>query len=186
MDAVEKREYGSIEDADRMYETACRKLMNVNGWTEYAGLSEFLLIDPSGVRAERSAQLGDYIRIDIPGPGPLAGLGYDWVRIEQLDELTGTDERIKYLTVRPSSHPLSKKEGTAHFLDSLATSTFLIRQNGLVVSAQEHGRNELPNSSQLNMIDKGRNFLVGMAAKIGFSYPQWKRLVTGLLDEGHF
>ncbi|UKT64227.1 hypothetical protein [Pedobacter mucosus] len=183
MDAVETRKYTTKQEADQMYLAATKRLLNINGWTQYAGMSSFQLIDSTGLKADRFAQNGDFIRIDIPGPGPRAGCGYDWVRIEALDEIIEGEEKICFLTVRPSPHPLSQNDETAHFLKSDATSTFLIRQHGNVISAEEHGRNELPNSGNINLLDKGRNYLVGMAAKLGLSYPQWKSLVVGLLTD---
>ena len=182
MDALETRDYDTLDQANEMYASACDKLINVNGWTQYAGISAFQLIDEKGVRADRLAQVGDYIRIDIPGPGPRAGMGYDWVRIEAMDEVVLAKERAFYITVRPCTHPKTVSDETAHFLRSDATSTFLIRQKGMVISAEEHGRNEMPNNQGVNFIDKGRNSLVGMAAKIGLSFPQWKSLVRGLLS----
>jgi hypothetical protein len=53
---------------------------------------------------------------------------------------------------------------------------------GTIVTAEEHGRNEVPNTDTSSTIDNIRNTLVGWSARIGLSYPQWKSLVKGIID----
>lgn len=183
MDAVEEQKTRSAEEALALFHKASDRLLAVNQWGELAGLSDFQLIDAQGIRAERKAQNGDFIRIDIPGPGSNAGAGYDWVRIIQILEHEDPLSRSLTMMVRPSAHPLSAKAEIAHFLKVDATSTFVIRMEGLSVFAEEHGRNELPNINEGSFYDKGRNFMVGMVAKLGLAYPQWKNLVKALLKD---
>jgi len=47
---------------------------------------------------------------------------------------------------------------------------------------QYAGRNEIINVDNENMSDNIRNYLVGLAAKMGASYPQWKSLLKGMAD----
>lgn len=183
MDIVEERCAHALTDAIALFERAGRRLLSVNQWGEYAGISAFQLIDCYGIRAEREAQEGDYIRIDIPGPGTAMGMGYDWVKIEEIIAIEEAEEQVLSMTVRPCGHPISEREETAHFLTRAATSTFIIRRTGLCVAAEEHGRNEMPNTAEGSFFDKSRNFIVGMAAKLGLSYPQWKSLTKGLLRD---
>jgi hypothetical protein len=68
-------------------------------------------------------------------------------------------------------------------LKSCATSTFQVKRIGNCVSAEEHGRNEVPNLETGHLLDNIRNAIVSAGAKIGFSYPQWKSLVSGLLSK---
>ncbi|MGM9478110.1 hypothetical protein ACS5PU_16915 [Pedobacter sp. GSP4] len=183
MDAEEKRSACSIAEANSIFERACGRLLAVNTWGKLAGVSAFQLMDASGVSVERAAREGDYIRIDIPGPGTMAGMGYDWVRVEEVKsfEKDGTAEVA--MKVRPCAHPVSGSPETAHFLQDTATSTFIIRRKGNEVSAEEHGRNEVANTDTVGLIDKGRNMVVGLAAKLGLSYPQWKSLVRAFLAD---
>ena len=183
MDIVEKRSAKSINESILIYENAVRKLLTINKWGDFAGISAFQLIDADGVRAERLARENDFIRIDIPGPGTLAGMGYDWVRIEKIVTIDDENNQLISMTVRPSAHPVAGNGETAHFLKDVATSTFIVRRIGLDIFAEEHGRNELANTDQGSFFDKGRNFTVGIAAKLGLSYPQWKNLVKGLLKD---
>ncbi|MCZ4221907.1 hypothetical protein [Pedobacter rhodius] len=182
MDAVEKRFFETEAEAKTFFENTSKRLLSVNEWGKYAGMSSFQLMDAHGIRADRTAEPGDFIRIDIPGPGTHAGMGYDWVRVKEIKELSNHEEQISYIIVQPCSHPMDKDGAIAHFFKDDATSTFIIRKFGLVVSAEEHGRNEIPNTDHGKFLDKSRNFVVGMAAKVGLSYPQWKNLVKGLLQ----
>jgi hypothetical protein len=50
------------------------------------------------------------------------------------------------------------------------------------VTAEVHGRNEVPNTETDKTVDKVRNAVVGLGAITAFSAPQWKSLVKGLLD----
>ena len=54
--------------------------MDVSKWHELSGeiLAKFQLIDASGAELSEGAKEGDYIRINITGPGNKSGEGYDW------------------------------------------------------------------------------------------------------------
>lgn len=165
------------------YEIAKQRLLMVSQWWEICEvpLSTFTLTDLSGKTLTRSAQIGDYIKINIPGPGTSAGEGYDWVVIEEIAEETSEDQKILSLRARPCANPVNSTDQTAHFFEPSASSTFQVRLQGKVVSAEEHGRNEVPNVHTENTLDNIRNTLVGWTAKLGLSYPQWKSLVKGLV-----
>lgn len=184
MDAVQSKVLHTFQEAEIWYRKSCEKLLNVNEWYEFAELpmSSFKLFDRGGRAIQRPAIVGDLIRIDIPGPGPRSGEGYDWVAVESILEENGQDWSVTSLTVRPSAHPFHKEEGTAHFLTDQATATFQVKRTGNTVHAEHHGRNEVPNTGTSKTLDNIRNTLVGWSAKIGLSYPQWKNLVTGLLN----
>jgi len=184
MNAVEKVECISPTEAIEFYRTVKKRLTDVNAWAEMAGLpmSCFKLFDYAGRAVNRTAREGDFIRIDIPGPGTRTGQGYDWVIIEVLTEEKANGAEAISMRVRPAAHPLGEDENTAHFLKSCATSTFQVKRIGSCVSAEEHGRNEVANLETDYIMDNIRNAIVSAGAKIGFSYPQWKSLVTGLLS----
>ena len=59
----------------------------------------------------------------------------------------------------------------------------LFQNAGIEVKAAVYGRNEVPNTSTSNVIDKVRNVVVAMTATLGFSNVQWKSLVKGLVDK---
>jgi hypothetical protein len=68
-------------DAKALYAQSKHRLLGVNNWHRIAGLVSvhFQLVDEKGKEVEREAEAGDYIRIDLPGPGNSEGDGYDWV-----------------------------------------------------------------------------------------------------------
>ncbi|MFA4870168.1 MAG: hypothetical protein WC623_18365 [Pedobacter sp.] len=185
MNAVEKIEMASEMEAVHFFETVKERLLDVNRWTEIAGgaMSEFLLTDENGNLVQRKATGGDHIRIDIPGPGTHTGGGYDWVIIEDINAEVSDNAEVLSITARPSTNPLTISQDTAHFLTEKATSTFQVKRIGNMIYAEEHGRNEIPNTYTGNILDNLRNTFVGWGAKVGFSYPQWKALVKGLLNQ---
>lgn len=183
IDVVEQICCNSLNQAFMVFNEASNHLLQVNNWATIAGvpLSSFKLHDEMGNPVSRLAQRGDFIRIDIPGMGPKAGKGYDWVFIEQILEESFLQGDVLSMTVRPSAYPNSKNRVVAHFLKADATSTFQVKRIDEWVLVEEHGRNEQTNRYTQNYFDNVRNTLVGLAAKIGLSYPQWKALVSGIL-----
>jgi|GEM_PF-64090 len=196
---------GRESDARFIFERASERLLDVNQWTDHCGAlaAGFQLADDTGEPLEGRAAVGDYIRIDIPGPGPAEGKGYDWVRIEKIErrqvtagmggeeeipatgKTTAAAETLSLLQVRPCAHPQTKDAAvTAHFLEDSATSTFIIEWEGKKVRATVFGRNEVPNSQDpAGVGDRVRNAVVGSLGAIGLSKVQWKALVQGLLEK---
>ena len=182
IDVEESRNFETINDATAFFEVACRRLLNINLWGEISGLSSFQLFDEHGNEVHREGIQGDYIRIDIPGPGTQSGEGFDWVRIEEIIQHQDAEEELLAVKVRPSVKPMAENTSPAHFLKAEATSTFIVRRLQMVVKAEEHGRNEMANTDTESILDNARNLFVGGAAKLGFSYPQWKLLVKGIME----
>lgn len=182
-DAVESRQFQSAREAMDFYAMVCERLNDVNRWGQISkvSLSAFRLFSKDGMLVSGKVQQGDYIRIDIPGPGLEIGQGYDWVQVEKVSHNVIPDGNLFTIKVRPSINPLSKNGRTAHFLSPCATSTFQVRRSGLTVTAEEHARNEKANLQTGSFLGNLRNFLVGTAARFGLSYPQWKSLVKGLV-----
>lgn len=185
MNAVEQLELNSEAEAVHFFATVKARLLDINRWAEISGgaMSDFFLTDEAGNLVQRKATGGDHIRIDIPGPGTQAGGGYDWVTIEEIKLEVLDDAEVLSMTARPSANPLTASDDTAHFLTEEATSTFQVKRIGRTIYAEEHGRNEVPNTDTDNTLDNIRNTFVGWGAKAGLSYPQWKALVKGLLSK---
>lgn len=184
LDCSKSLTLSSQEEATRFFERVRSKLLTVNRWNEItnAPSATFTIVDASGSPLDRTVQKGDTIRIDIPGPGlPSAG-GYDWVSVEDITEAVDKEATRILLTLRPCPDPTQANTDTAHFFTQLATSSFLIEQKGRVISVHYAGRNEIINTKNASTLDNLRNFLVGVGAKMGASFPQWKALVEGLAD----
>jgi hypothetical protein len=171
--------------ARQWFKLACERLQNVNRWDQYCGFlsSTFELTDENECVLAGTAVTGQYIRIDIPGPGTMAGNGYDWVKIEKIEHIeSGDHEEVFVLQARPAARPSHPELGIAHFLDNRATSSFVIKRADTELTATVFGRNEVPNSNSRAAVDKIRNTIVGSSGAIGVSKLQWKALVRGLLD----
>lgn len=182
-DVAESITLDSNAAAKQFFRTTCQRLKDVNKWHEVCGseATKFTLIDGEGNAAHRYVQEGDYFRINIPGPGSSAGNGFDWVRVEEISLKEDKTEDIFFIRVRPTEPPIKNEGEVAHFFKDQATSTFMVRRKGNTISAGVHGRNEKPNVDASQIKDKVRNAIVGTASLLGFSLPQWKMLVKGLV-----
>ena len=178
---------GKEADARYIFERATNRLLDVNEWTDHCGAlsAAFQLTDDEGEPLKGRAAIGDYIRIDIPGPATSEGRGYDWVKIEKIEQPASlAPGAISLMQVRPCSNPQVKDATvTAHFLQEHATSTFIVEWGDKKVSATVYGRNEVPNTEHPGVADKVRNEVVGTLGAIGLSKIQWKALVQGLLEK---
>ena len=184
-DTVSSKEFSSLDEAKAHYLLVKERLLSVYNWHEYAGAAtaDFRLIAPDGTSKTTSVEEGDFFQIDIPAPGNETGEGFDWVRVEQIEDASNSEEDWEYtlIRVKPSSPPTVATNDTAHFFNDDASSYFLAKRIGKVVSAEVHGRNEHPNTDSDNVIDKIRNTIVAIGAMIGISKAQWKSLVSGLV-----
>ena len=174
----------NANEAKQAYEVARERLLHPACWQQLSGSASatFELISDNIV-SQNEVHENDHLRIDVPGPGAAEGDGYDWVKVETVEEdkVPGTDNSIA-LKLRASPNPNNNKTSTAHFFKEDATSTFIIKLKGNTITASYHGRNEVPNVKNVSIIDKIRNTLVAAGAAIGLSEIQWNALVKGLLE----
>jgi hypothetical protein len=177
--------FDSPEAARAFYPVAQRRLLDVNRWSDHCDgpSGTFTLRDGAGQRVDRPVRVGDFFQIDIPGPGPTAGDGYDWVQVEALNETADEQGQRTALRVRPAPSPLNASADVAHFLADSATSTFFVEQRDTTVTAGVLGRNEQPNTAAENWVDKARNAAVAAGAWAGFADVQWENLVAGLVRQ---
>src|SRR5688572_15089807 len=75
-------------DSRKLFVNARNRLVSINQWHEYASpiTATFKLTDHTGNEVDRTAEKGDYFKIDLPAPGSSEGKGYDWVRIEAIED----------------------------------------------------------------------------------------------------
>lgn len=185
LDCFETVHFDTASDSLGFYGIAKQRLLDINNWDNITGIpsATFRLMNSEYQTLDRKIEVGDYIRIDIPGPGLPSSKGYDWVRVENIEEEKTENCQRMALTLRPASDPTNTNPDTAHFFKALATSTILVEQNYLSVSARYAGRNEIVNTENTKFTDNLRNFLVGIGAKLGASFPQWKALVSGIVKK---
>jgi len=184
-DIVEEKQLSTEEEAKELFLQAKQRLFDINHWEEISeGISaSFNLTDNFGNLKTGVPKAGDYFKIDIPGPGPTAGEGHDWVKVEAIEDYSAPDASQESVSVRVRpSHDPRMDEGTAHFFDSKATSSFVVKREKNMVSASIHGRNESSNTAAKSISDKLRNAVVKIAAAAGLSAIQWKKLAKGLVN----
>lgn len=185
LDCFESVDFESTAIADIAFDSACFHLSQVNQWYQLATIpaTTFQLTDHQGLPIDRPLKLHDYIRLNIPGPGLPSSAGYDWVNVVNITRDTTTEYKLYALTLKPCPDPTHpENKDTAHFFEGVSSSTFLVEQRHNSILIQYAGRNEIINVENRSLGDNIRNLIVGMAAKIGASYPQWKLLVKGLAN----
>jgi len=181
-DAVVRSE--DITAAKAFFKTAKSRLLGVNNWHQVAGFvsAVFQVTDAAGNTVDRDVAAGDYLKIDIPGPGSREGDGYDWVLVEMLKALTeGENETIGF-RVRPAGNPLNLHTETAHFYAPDATSSFFVmrRQQDIIAWIVDH--NLKPNDEAVSLTDRLRHAAVGTGAIGLFSKIQWQGLADGIVQ----
>ena len=172
-------------DAMLFYDAVKERLLYVNNWHKVAGIisAKFQLTDTSGNEVNRNVQQGDYLKIDIPGPGSSEGDGYDWVCVEDVKEVAEGDVQAVGFRVRPSQNPFREKNETAHFYSHEATSNFIVTREGTKIIAWIIDRNIKPNDHSESLTDKIRDTAIGMSAIGMFSKIQWQNLAEGLIKK---
>lgn len=166
------------------FEILKKRFFSIHQWKSYCGeaFAAFKLYDFNGNPVERDPQKGDFVRINIPGPGETEAKGYDWVKIEDICYYGDSISESIMMICRPCSDPSNKeKKHIAHFYSSRATSTFMISRNSTHLKAAVYGRNESPNFNA-KFIDIIRNLIVAAGGMMGVAKIQWKQLTDGFLD----
>jgi len=185
-DFTHERQFETLAAAHQAFLAAAGRLLSVNNWHEYsgAGSAKFTLCNNQGEEVGVMAEEGFFFSIDLPGPGPDAGDGLEWVIIEKLVSEVDSQSAEEYvlLTARPIPDPRKPAAEIAHFYKDVSTSTFIVRRDGLRLSAGAHGRNETPNNEEVDLFDKVRNTAIALMARIGLSGTQWQKLVNGVID----
>src|SRR5580658_9510050 len=98
----------SREEALVCFNRATKRLLNPAIWHKLSGWASahFQLVGPEAEEKDQLAEEGDYLRLDVPGPGPSAGNGFDWVIIEKISSHpnpAGTSEWT-FMKVHPCSN----------------------------------------------------------------------------------
>lgn len=184
-DNSDYKEYSTSSEAKENFNNIKRQFLDINNWHNVSdGISsEFIVVDSKGNDKNTPPQLNDYIKIKIPVPGPIEGDGFDWVKIVDFQEGYDSERDYDYLyfTLRPTKNPNGDEDLTAHFYTDESTNTFILLREKEKITIGVHGRNEVPNKSQSEGLDKIRNQGLAIGAMFGLANPQWKNLIHGLL-----
>ena len=174
-------------EAVTIFKRSTKRMLNINIWHKLAGLgsAHFFVTDNSGNKIERLAAAGDFVKIDIIGPGPSSGDGFDWVYIETLEDNSNPngEEEAVAMRLRSSKQPGAESNTVAHFFTNDATSTFIIYRKQNTITSFYYGRNEVLNAGTESVADNLRNFIMGGVALAGVSEMQWNSLIKSFLEE---
>ncbi len=174
------------EKALDCFKRACMRLINPHIWHDLCGdvSATITLTDEHGTEVKRLAEVNDHYRINLPGPGTIAGNGYDWVQVKLIQDNSGPEKEEESFGIKvcPAPNPLKDVGDVAHFLQSDASSSFLIRRYGHTVISSYHGRNEIPNAKTKNVLDNVRNTVVAAGAFAGLSEAYWNTLIKAFLE----
>lgn len=185
-DLEHSESFTSREEAAKCFVRAYKRMFNPKVWHKLCGFmsAELALVNPNGEKERDLAEINDYYRIDIPGPGTTAGDGYDWVKVDAIEEHHDATAETEWMAMRlrPAPNPAHGTSDVAHFFQDSATSTFIISRTGNTVTASYHGRNELPNNHTSSAIDNLRNAVVTSGAFAGFSEAHWSTLIKEFLQ----
>ncbi|HEY9362933.1 MAG TPA: hypothetical protein VIQ00_06720 [Chitinophagaceae bacterium] len=170
-------------EAKAFYNKVVHRLQNVNEWHQLAGTlsADFQLTDKNGHDVMDAVQKGNFIRINIRGPGNKSGEGYDWVQVEELKYISGEDEESFGFRVRPARNPAGDEDVISHFYSEESTSSFIVSRMSNKITAGIYDRNTLPNSDAVFFADKIRHLAVGTVGIAALSKLQWNGLLEGLM-----
>ncbi len=175
----------SIDSAKLVYDQVVVRLISVNKWKSFSDKVKagFQLINSETELPTEELEIGNFLRVDVPGIANPSGNGYDWTRI--IDIQNGNDMRecpFFALSVRPSPAPGGVEEKVAHFFTEESTNTFVVRRIGSCIYAEVHGRNEIENISDAPLLDTMRNKAVAIGSKIGLGDLNWLGFTKALLE----
>jgi hypothetical protein len=178
--------FPDTDEARMFYERAKNRLLDVNNWQKIAGIlsAGFQVVNSEGEELFHNVEKGNYLRIDVPGPGSKAGDGYDWVFVEELFENDKDHPQSIGFRVRPSENPLGNPGETAHFYSGNSTSSFIVTREENQVYAWIVDRNIGSNQQATSITDKIRDSTVGKSALGIFSKLQWQGLAEGIVKRG--
>jgi hypothetical protein len=159
-------------------------LISVNKWHTYSDdiRTDFYLVDENDNLVSKGFEIGNYIKINIPGPGNPSGKGFDWTEITSIQD--GSDETNNpffAFTVKPCAAPNVASNSTTHFYTDDTTNTFVARCVSNCVYLEVHSRNELENTKNVPILDKIRNKAIAVGGKLGLGNLNWDAFTKGLL-----
>lgn len=179
-----QNEFADDATAEREFKRSKKKLFSVNEWSNMPGItSSFQLYKSSGeIRFTNNLEKGDYILITLPGKLP-----ENWVKITEIKDSANTAE----FTVSPSPQPkrtrldkTAHEDETEHFFTSEASSTFLIKREGNIITAYEIGKDEEVNNQDEEAAGrKWINTLIAAGGWLGFQKIQWEKLTDYLVHK---
>lgn len=186
LDLKETQQEDNLENAEKCYTRAKKRLLNPPIWHEIAGVlsADFKIENNGDDTTERLLKQGDFLRINIHSPDVLVASNYDWVQVAEIhEEVLSANERYFLVRLIVAGDPNNTNEKIDHFFKEGASSTFVIYQKENNITAYYYGRNEEANTdSENDTLENIRNKIIALGAMAGFSNLQWSRFLTALLE----
>ena len=182
-DVVSKNSFDTVAQAITHFKCIKKRFFDVNSWELFAGeeQADFALCDEDGELLLEKAEVGNHVRIKIPGLHNFIGGSFDWVKIECIDTEETPNSETVFVRVRPCENPMKKNGKIAHFHKEMATLSLLIKREDKEISCEVHGRNEIANTDHLTLLDKLRNEVVSLSGNVFASKFQWKSFTDGII-----
>ena len=184
-DTENSKNIATRENCDRTFALLKENFLAVNHWKDFAGSgsADFRLFDTNGNQKHGLPVEGDFMRINIPGPGDLKSKGYDWVRIIKLTDEFRLEDELECITMitQPSEKPGDSSGHIAHFYSEKSTASFRIARGKDFVRVGIYGRNELTNNSNSGFFGRIRNFFIASGGFLQLTKMQWASLAEGLI-----
>lgn len=182
-DSVNFKNCKSLEESQLLFNQMKKVFLDINRWDQlFKKNTEFYLKNTSGQEQSAPIQIGDLVAIKIPGPKNHLGDGFDWVKVQNMIIAEKEDQSILSFELQPCANP-KKPNQIAHFFQDSARNNFIIKKEGCTITAEVHGRNEIPNCSNVPFRDQLRNFFIANGGIFGMSKIQWEVWSKNILDE---
>ncbi|WP_375446824.1 hypothetical protein [uncultured Fibrella sp.] len=173
---VSQNTFANDVETDNAFARSVEKLLHVNGWSGLSNFTaDFELYDQHGQRKpDGKADIGDYIKIVLPGPMP-----ENWVRVIDCS----AKKHCVDFTVQPTHDPASPNpEQVDHFFSNEARSIFRVERVGTTITASEIGRHEAINNQQPAAGDRAIvNTAIAEGGWLFYQKLQWKLLTDCLV-----
>ena len=173
---VSKNTFTDDVETDNAFARSVEKLLQVNGWSGLSSFTaDFVLHDQHGQRKpDGKAEVGDYIKIELPGPMP-----ENWVRVIDCSAQVNCVD----FTVQPTHSPAgANPEQVDHFFSNEARSIFRVERMDTTITASEIGRHEAINNQQPAAGDRAIvNTAIAEGGWLFYQKLQWKSLTDYLV-----
>lgn len=176
-----EREFADAARAEKTFRHLREKLFRIDLWNAESGVMGFTLFSKNGEEMpEKTAAVGDFIRISLPGTGK-----YDWVKIANVEE--NRNEVI--LTVQPTFDPTENaadESVTSHFFTDASTNNFCLRLDDSKIRMYVIGLNEETNTDDTgNLIESARNMATAnLGHYLGVQKAAWTTFCRNFLEDG--
>jgi len=172
------RVFSTAGDAEKSFSFLRKRLFHIEHWNVYSEISSFELFDETGnSQPQKSAVVGDFIKITLPGSGK-----DDWVKIVEIVE---TPNEV-VLSVRPSPAPGGgqKEKTTSHFFTADSTNNFCLQRKDAKINFYVIGLDERTNTEETSgILETVRNFATAnIGCFLGIQKTQWETFCEKFLE----